>query len=63
MHEVWHIVVLAAALFGAAGAAILLLAPLVFEVPPAGLERYRPALLTGIGAAAVLIVLEWTVVH
>jgi hypothetical protein len=63
MHEVWHIVVLAAALFGAAGAAILLLAPLVFEVPPSGLRRFRPALLTGIGMAAVLIVMEWTVVH
>jgi hypothetical protein len=63
MHEVWHIIVLAAALFGAAGAAILLLAPLVFDVLPSGLERYRPALLAGIGSAAVLIVLEWTVVH
>jgi hypothetical protein len=63
MHEVWHIVVLAATLFGAAGGAILLLAPLVFDVPPSGLERYRPALLLGVGVAAVLIVLEWTVVH
>jgi hypothetical protein len=63
MHEVWHIVVLAAALFGAAGAAILLLAPLVFDVPPSGLERYRTALLAGVGMAVVLIVLEWTVVH
>jgi hypothetical protein len=63
MHEVWHIIVLAAALFGAAGAAILLLAPLVFDVPPSGLVRYRPALLTGIGVSISLIVMEWTVVH
>lgn len=63
MHEVWHITVLAATLFAAAGGAILLLAPLVFDVPPPGLGRYRPALKTGIGAAIALIVLEWTVVH
>jgi hypothetical protein len=63
MHEVWHIVVLASTLFGAAGGAILLLAPVVFDEPPSGLKRYRSALLAAIGLAAVLIVLEWTVVH
>jgi len=63
MHEVWHITILAATLFAAAGGAILVLAPLVFEVPPPGLVRYRPALLTGVAVAVVLIVLEWTVVH
>jgi hypothetical protein len=63
MHEVWHIVVLTAALFGAAGAAILLLAPLVFDPVPSGLVRRRYALLAGIGLAISLIVLEWTVVH
>lgn len=63
MHEVWHVVVLAATLFGAAGGAILLLAPLVFDTPPSSLVRFRPALLTGIGVAISLIVLEWTVVH
>ena len=39
MHEVWHIAVLAATLFGAAGAAILLLAPLVFDGCPPGLRQ------------------------
>jgi hypothetical protein len=63
MHEVWHIMVLAATLFAAAGAAILLLAPLVFDTPPAGIAKYRPALLAAIGAAIVLVILEWTVVH
>jgi hypothetical protein len=63
MHEVWHITVLAATLFAAAGGAILLLAPLVFDVPPPGLVRFRPTLIGGVAVAIVLIVLEWTVVH
>lgn len=63
MHEVWHIIILAATLFAAAGAAILLLAPLVFDRPPAGMVKYRPALVVAIGAAIVLVILEWTVVH
>jgi len=63
MHEVWHIMILAAILFAAAGAAILLLAPLVFDAPPEGIARYRTALLGAIGAAIVLVILEWTVVH
>jgi hypothetical protein len=63
MHEVWHIMVLAATLFAAAGAAILLLAPLVFDTPPEGIAKYRPALLAATGAAIVLVILEWTVVH
>ncbi|MGH2697672.1 MAG: hypothetical protein ACRDJL_00555 [Actinomycetota bacterium] len=63
MHEVWHITILAATLFAAAGGAILLLAPLVFDRPPPGLVRFRPALITGVGVAIALIILEWTVVH
>ena len=63
MHEVWHILILAVALLAAAGAAILLLAPLVFDSPPPGLARYRPALLTGIAVSAALIIVEWTWVH
>jgi hypothetical protein len=63
MHELWHITILAATLFAAAGAAILLLAPLVFDSPPPGITRFRPALLVAIGAAIVLVALEWTVVH
>ena len=63
MHQVWHIVVLAAALFGAAGGAILLLAPLVFDRPPPGLVRLRPLIVTLIGVAVLLVVAEWTIVH
>ncbi len=63
MHEIWHIIVLAATLFAAAGGAILLLAPLVFDAPPPGLTRFRPVVLAGVGAALVLLILEWTVVH
>jgi hypothetical protein len=63
MHEVWHITILAATLFAAAGAAILLLAPLVFDTPPEGIAKHRTALLAAIGAAIVLVILEWTVVH
>lgn len=63
MHEVWHITILAATLVAAAGAVILVLAPLVFDAPPPGLARYRPVLLLSIGVAVILLVLEWTVVH
>ncbi|MGH2749983.1 MAG: hypothetical protein ACRDK3_03795 [Actinomycetota bacterium] len=63
MHEAWHITILAITLFAAAGGAILLLAPLVFDVPPPGLLRYRPALLAGVAVATALLILEWTVVH
>lgn len=62
-HEAWHVLVLSSALFGAAGLAILLLAPLVFDSPPPGLVRARPLVLALIGLAAVLLGLEWLAVH
>ena len=62
-HEVWHVTVLAAALFGGAAVALVALAPLVFEAPPEGFVRARPYLL-GLGVfAAVLLVAEWLAVH
>ena len=63
MHDVWHITVLAATLFAGAGLVILLLGPLVFERPPPGLRRVRPVVAALVAMAAVLVLLEWTVVH
>lgn len=62
-HEIWHVIVLASTLFGAAGLLILLLTPLVFESPPEGLARARPIVIALIGAAAVLVAVEWLGVH
>lgn len=62
-HEVWHVTVLAASIFGGASVAVVLLAPLVFESPPEGLAAARPYLL-GLGAfAALLLAAEWLGVH
>lgn len=62
-HELWHILVLTSTLFGAAGLAIVLLAPLVFDRPPPGLVRARPLVLALIGLAVVLLGVEWYAVH
>ncbi len=62
-HEIWHVIVLASTLFAAAGLAILVLAPLVFESPPPGLARGRPFVLALVGAAAALMVAEWLGLH
>lgn len=62
-HEVWHVTVLAASLFGGAAVALVLLAPLVFETEPEGLARARPYLL-GLGVfAGLLLAAEWLGVH
>ena len=62
-HQLWHIVLLAATLFAAAGAAILLLSPLVFDRPPPGLVKYRPTIVTLIVVTGAMLVVEWLVVH
>ena len=62
-HELWHILVLASTLFGAAGAALLFLTPLIFESPPPGLTRARPLLIGAIALAGVVFAAEWLVVH
>lgn len=59
----WHIFLLAVALFAAAGLAIMALAPLVFSSPPPGLVRYRPVIFAVILVALVLLGAEWLVVH
>ena len=62
-HEVWHVTVLAAALFGGASVALVLLAPVVFDSAPEGFVRARPYLLGLGGLAAVLLAVEWLAVH
>ena len=62
-HEVWHVLVLAATLLGAASGAILLLAPFAFDAYPEGLRRARPLLLGLVVLGLVLLIIEWQVVH
>lgn len=62
-HELWHVVVLGSTLFGGAGALILVLAPLIFDPPPEGLERARPLVVGGILLAVGVFLAEWLVVH
>jgi hypothetical protein len=63
VHELWHIAVLASTLFAAAGLALVLLVPLVFDPPPPGLMGARPLVLALAGLAALLLVVEWTAIH
>jgi hypothetical protein len=62
-HDLWHLVVLGTTLFGAAGLAIIGLAPLVFDEPPPGLARARPFLIGLIVAAVLLLLVEWLGIH
>ena len=62
-HDLWHLVVLGSTLMGAAGLAILLLAPLVFEEPTPGLRQARPLVGGLVAVAAILLVVEWLGVH
>jgi hypothetical protein len=63
LHQLWHATVLGTTLFAAAGLAIVLLGPLVFDAPPPGLARARPLVLGGTALAAVLLAAEWTAIH
>lgn len=63
MHELWHVVVLAAALLGAAAALLLAAIPLLFETPPPGLTGARPVVLGLVGVAAGIVLVEWQWVH
>jgi hypothetical protein len=56
-------VVLGSTLFAAASAAILVLAPLVFDGMPPELARRRPLLLGLMAIAALLLVGEWLFAH
>jgi hypothetical protein len=63
VHGLWHAVLLVAILLGSAGAAIVLLAPLLFGNRSVVLARARPVVVGVLIAAAALLVLEWLVVH
>jgi hypothetical protein len=62
-HDLWHLLVLGSTLMGAAGLAILVLAPFVFEEPPPGLERAKSLVGGLVLLAAVLLAAEWLGVH
>jgi hypothetical protein len=62
VHKAWHVAVLGATLFGAAGLVIVLLGPLVLE-SSAGLRRARPLVVGLLGLAALLLIVEWLFVH
>lgn len=61
--SVWHFVLLVMTLGAIASAVILVLVPLAFETPPAGLARARPWLLGLIVVTAALYLLEWQILH
>ena len=59
----WHVFLLVMTLSAIAAGVILLLVPLAFESPPAGLARARPWLLALIVGTGALYLLEWQVLH
>jgi hypothetical protein len=61
-HALWHVFVLVSALLAAAGALILLLGPLFFPPEP-GLRRGRLAAWALVSFGALVVVVEWQVVH
>jgi hypothetical protein len=63
MHELWHVLVLGSTVFGVAGAALLVLAPLLFETTPPGLDRARALILGLLAFAGGLFLVEWFIVH
>jgi hypothetical protein len=63
MHELWHVVVLVAALLGASGALFLAAGPLVFETPPPALARGKHLVVALVGLAVVIVLVEWLWVH
>jgi hypothetical protein len=62
-HDLWHMLVLGSTLMGAAGGLLLLTAPLVFDEPPPGLVKARPAVGALVLASVLLLVLEWLGIH
>lgn len=63
IHDLWHLAVLGSTLLGAAGAAIVLLAPLLFDTLPPGLITARLPVVGLIALAALLLLGEWLIVH
>lgn len=64
MHQLWHVVALGATLFAAAGAVIVVVGPLVFDMPPPGQARARRLVLgLAVPLAMVLLATEWLAIH
>jgi hypothetical protein len=61
MHRLLHIAILSSTIMGGAGLALLVLWPVLFDTPLAGITR--SILLASVLVAGVLFVLEWRVVH
>lgn len=62
-HELWHIFVLVAGLCGAAAVALLVLEPLILGSRPPGWARYKPLTWALSALAALIVLLEWQIVH
>ncbi|MFN2390173.1 MAG: hypothetical protein ABR575_11290 [Actinomycetota bacterium] len=63
-HELWHVLVLVVVLLGVAGAALAVLAPVLFDEPSGGAPRSRRrAALGGLAAAIGAVTAEWLWVH
>ncbi|MDQ3941083.1 MAG: hypothetical protein M3238_07025 [Actinomycetota bacterium] len=60
-HEVLHIAVLSSTIMGAAGLALLVLWPVIFETRPA--PTTIAALVASVALAGLLFLVEWLVVH
>jgi hypothetical protein len=61
VHEALHVAILATTLIGAAGLAMFLLWPVIFDAPlPPATKRLLLALI-GLGVALFLV--EWLIVH
>lgn len=61
MHQALHVAILVTSLIGAAGLAMFLLWPVIFDAPlPAATRRILLAL---VGMGLLLFLLEWLLVH
>jgi hypothetical protein len=63
LHRLWHALLLAMVLLAAAGVALALLGPLLSEGRSRRAVRSRAGLLALAGAAGIVLVVEWLVVH
>ena len=61
MHHAFHVAILATTLIGAAGLAMFLLWPVIFDAPlPPATRRILLAL---VGVGLILFLVEWLLVH
>ena len=63
MEQAIHVFLLVMTLMAGAAVALVVMGPLLFESPPPGLTRARPALLAFAAVSLLLLVLEWKVGH